>query len=172
MAKKTSLEEDKALSQVLRWQSLDFFPTEKPGRLELSKALKKFCQTPEHIRETISYFAEMVSKCPTPHEIKEFAASQDWFAPATSRLKELHEKNAANPCQKCDNDGRVVKEGWIKDPLNPGHPACPADPEHNMPAIPAKPAGRRWSSWVEYCHCGIGQVLKNLQQSAARKEAA
>lgn len=170
--KPVDLEQEKAISQVLRWQSLDFFPTEKPGRMELTKALTKFCKTPEHIRETVDYFAEMASKCPTPHDIREFAASQDWFAPPTSRLKELREKSAADPCPKCDNDGRVVKESWKLDPLNRGHPACPADPEHNIPAIPAKPPGRCWRSWVEYCHCSIGQVLKNLQQAAARKEAA
>lgn len=167
--KQTSIEQDKALSEVLRWQSLDFFPTEKPGRLELTNALMKFCRTSEHIRDTVGYFSEMESKCPTPKDIKAYAASQDWFETAGTRLKDLRVKQ--KHCPDCGNDGRVVKEGWKPDPLNLGHEACPADPEHKIPAIPAKPPGRRWSSWVEYCSCGVGQVFKNIQQAAARKEA-
>jgi hypothetical protein len=98
---------------------------------------------------------------PTASEVRQYLYVEMQQLQASERLRVL---KGQSRCEKCGNDGRYVKEGWIKNPLKP---AIPPNVERKRPG---RPQGRRWGSWVEFCECAIGQIRKNLWISLKQKQ--
>lgn len=138
-------------------KNLRGYPYGKDAVHRLVQALLKASDNDvEKLSVALDHFQSIENPCvPTANQVRNFIHIEMRQMDAKDRLAALRDEGV---CEKCENEGRYIREGWKKDPLRPGKPA---DLEHGRPAVPP---GKRWTSWVEFCHCGIGKIRANLHK--------